>query len=271
MKKLLVFIFAFAATITLADHQNIMWDPQGYPEDEYRGDWFATIDTDAVDHAIIVQSDVTRKGPTAIKFELRDGDCFTAAPHDPSSDWDDCTRDRERSELREKWYPELDTSVWYGISLYIPEDYEYMYPKQIFLQWHGGPGPVVYFQLNRDKFLIDILTEVGQTTTQYKMGTHRLKPGQWHDIVINAVWSNTDEGKFIFYLGGNKLLQHYGPTMDDQSYAKGRGPYTKFGIYRSHLSRWDSDEPHPTQILYFDEYRRGYRSSDVDVDNYDGD
>lgn len=276
MKKLLslqifALIVAFFATILWADHEHLLWNPQGFPEDELRGDWFATIDLDAVDYAITVENSPTRKGPTSIRFELRDGDCFTAVPHNPSQGWDDCTRDRERTELREKWDPVLHDEVWYGISVFIPEDYEYMYPKQIFLQWHGGPTPNVYFQLNSDRFLIDILTEVGLTTTQYDLGTELLTPGRWHDIVVNARWSNADDGKFYVYVNGSRVVTYRGPTMDDLSYAEGVGPNIKFGIYRSHLFRWASDEPHPTQILYFDEYRRSYNFRDVDVRAVEGD
>lgn len=272
MKKLFfTILLAILATFAWADHEHLLWDPQGYPEDEYRGDWFATIDLDAVDYAITRTGERTRKGPTSIRFELRDGDCFTAVPHDPSQGWDDCTRDRERTELREKWDAELHRDVWYGISLFIPEDYPYMYPKQIFLQWHGGPGPTVYFQLNRDRFLVNILTEVGETTTQYDLGTELLEPGRWHDIVVNAVWSNGDDGKLRVYVNGDRIVDHNGPTMDDESYAEGVGPNIKFGIYRSHLFRWESEEPHPTQILYFDEYRRSYEFRDVDVRRVQGD
>lgn len=272
MKYLIHFIFTLMlSTAVLANHENIMWDPQGYPEDNFRGDWFATIDTEAQEWAITTVEYNTRSGPTALRFELRDGDCFTAQPHSPSSGWDDCTRDRERTELRERWTPDLERAVWYTVSVFIPEDYIYMYPKQIFMQWHGGPGPVVYFQLNRDRFLVDILTEVGTTTAQYDLGIDLLTPGIWHDIVVRAVWSNRETGRFTLFIDGDVVLDHVGPTMDSESYAKGFGPFTKFGIYRSHLFRWQSQDPHPTQVLYFDEYYRGYDFYEVYMNRMIGD
>ena len=241
------------------------------PVDNQRGPWNDTIDEDARDYAYNRILGFSRKGDTSIRIELRDGDCYTAYPENPSSGWDDCTRDRERSELREKWEPDLHRDTWYSISMFIPEDYKYMYPKQIFMQWHGGPGPSVYFQLNEDKFYIDVLTEPGITTTKYEIGTQLLTPGQWHDFVVNAVWSKYKDGKLIVYVNGNTILEHHGPTMDPVSYDEGNGPFFKFGIYRSHLFRWESEEPRPTQILYFDEYRRGYRFEDVDVRQQVGD
>ena len=75
MKKLFfTLLLAIAATFAWADHDSALWDPQGFPEDELRGDWFATIDLDAVDYAITRTSEITRKGPTAIRFEFRDVD-----------------------------------------------------------------------------------------------------------------------------------------------------------------------------------------------------
>ena len=265
----LVFVFVFAATAS-AHHDNLLWNPQGYPTDEKRGPWFTTIDLEAVDWAIQRVEDRTRKGPTALRFEVRDGDCFTAKPHAPATGWDDCTRDRERSELREKWYPELHTPVYYAYSMFIPEDYEYMYPKQIVTQWHGGASPTMYFSLDRDQFEVDIRTETSQTTHKYELGV--LPKGVWLDFVVRVVWSNSDDGMVKIWVNDNLLLEHQGATMDPQGYARGQGPFAKFGIYRSHLYRWEYPErDHPTQVLYFDEYRRGYNRDDITVENNTGD
>lgn len=271
MKKLLLIITtAFFGTFAVAEHDHLMWNPQGLPVDEFRGPWFATIDLDATDYAWQRQTELTRKGNTALRLEVRDGDCFTAYPHDPAREWDDCTRDRERAEIREKWYAPLDTPVWYAFSMYIPEDYEYMYPKQIFFQWHGGDwGPNVYFQLNRDKFLIDVLTEEHQTTTQHEVGV--LPKGRWIDFQVQARWTNASTGFFNLYINGSEVWKYTGKTMDDKTYRIGKGPYVKMGIYRSHLFRWTEDRPHPTHVLYFDEYRRSLNFSDVDIVNHAGD
>ena len=68
----------------------------------------------------------SRKGPTSLRFEVRSGDCFTAYPDRPSSGWDDCTRHRERAEVREKWTAMWNRPVWYAISIYIPRNYEFL-------------------------------------------------------------------------------------------------------------------------------------------------
>lgn len=270
MKKLLAVLTIFFSTIAYAG--NIA----EIPVDEHRGPWHQTIDLDAQDYAYNVVTDMTRKGATALRFELRDGDCFTAYPENPTQGWDDCTLDRERSEIREEWNPPLDKSVWYAFSLYIPEDYEPMYPKQMFFQWHAGPAPAIYYHLNENKFHVDILGEVGYTTTQYTFGRDILTLGEWHDFEVNIVWSGDGQsGRMILYVDGVKLIDYSGVTLPPEVYkAMQNGaptPEVKFGIYRSHLFRWTEDRPHPTHILYFDEYRRGLFQSDVDLDNYEGD
>lgn len=240
--------------------------------DNTSGPWFDTIDEDARDYAYTLDN-FTFKGPTALRFELRDGDCFTAYPLAPESGWDDCTRDRERTEVRERWEAPLNTSVWYQIHIFIPNDYIPMYPKQMFWQWHNGIwGPNLYFHLNENKFHVDILTERDTTTTQYTFGTDILTTGQWHELTVNAVWSTDPQlGRILVYVNRQRIIEYYGPTLDRETYESGSGPHVKYGIYRSHLFRWLHDAPHPTHVLYFDEYRRGYNFQDVNVENYGGD
>ena len=141
----------------------------------------------------------------------------------------DCTRDRERSEVRERWDAPVDTNLWYSIMLYIPADYEPMYPKQMFWQWHNGNwGPNMYFHLNENKFHVDILTEPGLTTTQYTFGDDKLTLGQWHNLVVNVVWSARPEiGRMTLYLNGEPLVVHVGATLDQETWASGVGPHVQ--------------------------------------------
>jgi len=272
MNKLFIAFVSFlvAVSVSFADHDNLMWSPSGLPLDDHRGPWFATIDLEATQWAWIRQSQNTRKGDTALRFEVRPGDCFTAKPHNPASGWDDCTRDRERSEIRERWLPLLDQEVWYEWSMFIPNNYEYIYPKQIFFQWHDGEGgPVVYFQLNRNNFLIDILTKPSETTHQYKIG--ELPKNQWIDFTVRAVWSDRNNGNFTLWIDDQFVMEHVGPNMYPQEKLTKFGPFVKMGIYRSHLFRWKEDRPLPVQVLYFDEYRRGGSQEEVDINNHQGD
>lgn len=270
MKKfLLIFSLLFATVVQAGTIDEL-------PVDEHRGKWFQTIDLDAQDYAYDVVTDTKRKGATALRFELRDGDCYTAYPENPTQGWNDCTLDRERSEVRERWNPPLDKSVWYAFSVYIPVDYEPMYPKQIFFQWHAGPSPAIYYQLDKNNFKIDILGKVGETTTQYKLGNEILTLGEWHDFEVNIVWSGDPQsGRMITYVDGRKVVDYAGITLPPDVYKDmqngAKTPEVKFGIYRSHLFRWTENRPHPTHVLYFDEYRRGLFEEEVDLDKYSGD
>lgn len=234
------------------------------PVDDYRGPWLQTIDLDAQEHAYNrITTPGAPYGETAIRFELREGECYTAKPEAPETGWDDCTRDRERAELREFWQAPLDTRVFYGFSVFFPDDYEPMYPKQMFFQWHGGVwGPNAYFHMDKNEFKIDVLTERGTSTSKYNLGSEVLTLGTWHDVVVKANWTIHDTGFLTVYVDGVQVLHHEGPTMDIESYETGIGPNVKFGIYRSHMFRWyDNQEgPPPTHIIWFDEYRRSTMS-----------
>lgn len=270
MRILFISILSLVITASLALAQA---DPSTLRVDSTSGPWTDTVDEDARAYAYDVQSDFAFRGPTAMRFELRDGDCFTAYPSNPTQGWDDCTRDRERAEVRELWDAPVDVDMWYSIMLYIPRDYEPMYPKQMFWQWHNGIwGPNMFFQLKNNQLVIDILTERRNTTTQYAFAPGDLRVGQWHELVVNVVWSGREDlGMMDFYVNGRRYVAHRGATLDPETYASGIGPHVKFGIYRSHLFRYEQPGPHPTHVLYFDEYRRGFSFADVDVDRYSGD
>jgi len=241
------------------------------PNDGQRGTWFDTIDEDARPYAYNFIQDNVRKGPNALRFELRDGDCYTANPSNPSSGWDDCTRERDRAEVRERWEPKLDREVWYSFSFYIPNDYQYINnPKQMFFQWHGGVwGPNAYFMIKKKNVYLDILTQKHQTTMQYNLG--EWEKGKWHDVVINVRWTNKANGFMKVWKNGKYLVEYKGATMDPETYATGHGPHVKYGIYVSHKSRWEGPGKRPTHVLYFDEYRRSYKYPQVDIKNYSGD
>ena len=57
--------------------------------------------------------------------------------------------------------------------------------------------------------------------------------GNWNDILVNMNWTHKDDGFFKIWVNA-KLSYHYkGPTK-----TKNDKPYFKFGVYRSHLSKW---------------------------------
>jgi len=85
--------------------------------------------------------------------------------------------------------------------------------------------------------------------------------GNWNDILVNMNWTHKDDGFFKIWVN-DKLSYHYkGPTK-----TKNDKPYFKFGIYRSHLSKWikkNKKSEVPAQVVYFDEVRVGKEKKDV--------
>ena len=58
--------------------------------DENRGPWMDTVDESARAYAYKRIAGFSRKGATSLRFEVRDGDCYTAYPLNPTQGWDDC-------------------------------------------------------------------------------------------------------------------------------------------------------------------------------------
>ena len=269
--SLLLCLFLIAGCDSVADTDILR-------ADNNRGPWMDTVDEGARGYAYTRVAGFARKGPTSLRFELRSGDCYTAYPLNPTIGWDDCTRHRERTEVREKWTAMWDRPIWYGISMYIPDNYNFLYPKQIIFQWHRGEQPIAYLKLERKNLKLDILTELGQSTSIYDLGNvlEMGWAGKWIDILWNVNWSVDDTGYLYMWINDRQVIQHRGATSDKE---KGKclasngncGPFVKYGIYRSHLFRYEGGEDNlPTQVLFFDEYRRGKTRNEVDVELNEG-
>ena len=59
-----------------------------------------------------------RSGETSLRFEVRAGDCGVFQ----GSGWDDCSKRRERKELRQSDNINIG-ETWYHWSIYLPKDY----------------------------------------------------------------------------------------------------------------------------------------------------
>ena len=185
----------------------------------------------------------TRLGQQSLRFELRDGDCGYG------SSWSDCGSDRGRHELSGKKHKN-GSEHWYFWSIYLPDDYQSIYPAVTLLgQFHQDDGePVLtldndgggynYEQWLGDKFInsFPLLEPIEML-------------GRWNDVVINAKWTDKDDGFLSIWINGKLAHDYNGPTKE-----KGFKAYHKFGIYHSKLSRYTSGKI-PTQVVYYDEVR----------------
>ena len=97
-------------------------------------------------HGYTVIDDPTGSAPTpqVERFEVRPGDCGA------NRGWNDCTSDRERSELSERGGRNpVGSTWWYGWSLYVPADTPNVYPTKLALgQFHQEGSHVVWMFQN---------------------------------------------------------------------------------------------------------------------------
>lgn len=202
-------------------------------------------------HGYTVIDDPTGSAPTpqVERFEVRAGDCSA------NRGWNDCTSDRERSELSERGTRNLEGSTWwYGWSLYVPAATPNVYPTKLALgQFHQEGSHVVWmFQNGRGGYHLD--DQVNGRTRRY----HELIPqagfrGRWHRIEVQAHWSTGDDGFFRVWVNGEQKVNYTGRTMTAERV------YFKYGVYRSFLSRFRNATGAvvvPTQTVLFANVRR---------------
>ena len=198
-----------------------------------------------------------RAGESSERFEVRSGDCYW------NRGWDDCLTDRERSELSEKGsYMNVGSEYWYGWSIFIPQDYPNIFPTitvlgQFFQMNH--PTPPVTFHNGGGGYWLT-LNQMGYRS--YLLIPESEFRGQWHDIIVHAKWSVGSDGFIKIWVNGQVRAEHLGPQTTF------RDPiYFKYGIYRCAISAYKEEktvDKVPTQIVYFDEVRKGRSRESVD-------
>ena len=205
-----------------------------------------------------------RSGDKSLRFEVRHGDC-KGTPW-----WDDCSTDRERVERVESYRHNVG-EYWYAWSLYLPEDFPSIYPVLVILGQFKG------WELALPAFTFDIAGTFGggyYRPIHYRTrGVKSTDPlpvsamrGRWTDVLIHANWTKGDHGWLRMYVNGKTE-----PTYHYSGFTSPREPhggiYFKFGIYRAFVSRRFVSNPKagdtPTQIVYYDDVRKGKSCQDV--------
>ena len=225
----------------------------------------------------IEDSSGSRRGKFYQRFELRDGDCFG------DDNWNDCAADRERVEFSSRPTQEPEGIQCFAYSIKLDSDFIDIYPTNTDLgQIHqkGGPSGKAGGFLS-----LPPLIQIGAKHGKLHFGWHSLKGSptnirdkridyhllnisdmieKWNDISfclnyvdkIMQVWVNGNKKHEI-----NKSPINFMPEST----------YFKYGIYRSFVSRYKMREEKkghdpdlPTQIVYYDEIRRGNSIMEVD-------
>jgi hypothetical protein len=190
------------------------------------------------EHYAITEGPAPNARGTAIRFELRAGDCATVR---------DCLTGRERAEVSEDWRAPLGSDVRYVFKLFMPEDYPEASPKQILGQWHAGGHPVLSNRYEQGRFWFDLMTEPGVTTRRFPL--RRFTKGRWHWFTYEVRWTHAAYGWLRVWYDRELVVDYRGPTLIEGATT---GPLFKFGLYRSDAGMVEG--PSPTQVVYFDEY-----------------
>lgn len=150
---------------------------------------------------------------------------------------------RYRSEWQSPVYASQGEEYWYGVSLFIPDDWDQgnnpkMFDDRIIFQFHEGDGePVFSLHLRASDNRIVLRRKVEAGTFTYPWSTE-IKTERWYDFAFGVRWSKGDDGYLELYEAGEQRARYSGPTIVD-----GSRIYTKWGIYGQ-----------PTRVL-FDEVR----------------
>jgi len=196
-------------------------------------------------------------GPRAERFELRQGDCGF------QPNWNDCTMDRERVEMSElKPYTQLGQPTWYSWAVLFDQTWPDISPVTTtvgqFHQRDVGAPAILFIQRNGIYAMrIESAKTLYQGRDLYPLVNANELRGRWHTVLVYARWSTGADGELKVWVNGQLRADIKGPNTTNTTPV-----YFKYGIYRSFVSRVPQ---RPTQVLYFDEVRKGPTRESVDL------
>lgn len=141
---------------------------------------------------------------------------------------------------------QMGKDYWYGLSIYVPEDFRPVTESDaVLFQWHtqqGGPSPVLAIRVQgKDWKITGNATEKRRTLARLP-----LEKGRWTDWVVHVKWSEKEDGFWTIWKDGAEVVKETGIVTH---YPEPIGPYAKFGQYHS------VSKEVPQNVVYFDEYR----------------
>jgi hypothetical protein len=140
---------------------------------------------------------------------------------------------------------EMEKDYWYGLSIFIPEDFAAPTKSNaVLFQWHtqqGGPSPVLAIRAGSGDWII-----TGNATEKRRiLARLPFEKGRWTDWVIHARWSAEAKGFWTIWKDGVEVVNERDIITQ---YPEALGPYAKFGQYHSVGEV-------PQNVVFFDEYR----------------
>jgi hypothetical protein len=226
-----------------------------------------TMVTDTLFHPI-------RAGWKSERFELVRGDCYTT----------DCDRQPpfERVEYAEVTGDSIGnpisgegTEFWYGWSFFVPShvngisnNFFWNFIGQ-FQQSPSAQPAWVFFKSSGDGLRPLCLMRFIVTTQYWQCdgpGRYPIVPNddfmnRWHDIIINARWTASEDGFLKLWLNGDLIVDYVGVTTSSGN----TSVYFKYGLYRMRPPIGVFNDTEVRNVVYFDEVRKGLSRDEVDI------
>ena len=175
-------------------------------------------------------SDFSILGDKSIRFESNNGECGK----EPK--WNDCTNDRERTELYYKKKP-WKKERWYRFYIYLPKDYNSIAPaKMSLIQWkrHKPSKVLVMFQHMHAGLTFNRNGDSFKDSYVVLKSNEDLL-GNWTEIIFSTNWHPDPEKGFMkVWIDGKLAYDYEGPTNWGKKKHKGKRRnvcYFKFGLY----------------------------------------
>lgn len=190
--------------------------------------------------------------------------------------WDDSGF---RNELTYRGIPHfsLNENYWFGFAIYLPEGWEAdPTGDDILLQFHGWPdeeigeawrNPPIALLTRNDQWhlwaLFDSKRNSGspprlEGANHFPLGA--FETGKWTTWVMHVRFSYGDDGLLEVWKDSELVLQHRGGN----SYNDSRGPYLKFGNYKSawgNTKSWGGPSAFGSRVHVFDALKIGDASA----------
>ncbi len=220
----------------------------------------------------LMDNSKSRSGNFYQKFELRNGDCFG------DENWNDCDNDRQRIELSSEPNQPISGKQCYGYSIKLSNNFTDIRKVSTTLgQIHqkGGPSgkanslssfpPLIQIDARKGNLYLNwhklsgSKNNVKDESKYYKLKTLKNMKGVWTDISLCLDFENK---RIDAWVDGNNIVK----ILESPIFFEPKSIYFKHGIYQSFISNYTSFKGEtPTQIVYYDEVRRGNSIEDVDI------
>ncbi len=153
----------------------------------------------------------------------------------------------ERAEITNPEELEPGIDIWYGFSIYIPDDFEISDNRLVIAQWRQppqgtSPSPFVSWRFQEGKIIGQVVDE----SKRIKFKFSNIEKGVWNRLTTNYMLDKNNKSHCQFIVNDDR--QVYEGKMGYADLPKEK-IWFAMGLYRDHL-------PNP-QTLYFDKFRRG--------------